>query len=270
MKKLLLCLFVTASPLLAQDPHGHLHIGAAGINQNDALIFSDGAFFSVATNYVKTLVFTNGGRYANLYNGNITFTGLAATEPRGGPEDFAAALGSQLHAQLVSVDGPSGGEFAFWENGANTPTIRLASGMTGTNTFLVSENDGSPGSDPYGHFHGRRFTASKPGIYTVGFRAFDFSTNGVDGGPIHQPSGVVKIYFQAGVNIKNVAPAGTHSRVTYSAPAGKSWVLESSTSIAPNAIWTSISSTNTGDDYFHEVTDNSPVTGNRFYRLRGF
>src|SRR6187431_3275215 len=107
MKKLLLCLaLLSASPLLAQDAHGHLHIGAVGLNQNTGLLFTDGDFFSVATNYVKTLVFTNGGQYANLYNGNITFTGLAATEARGGPEDNAAALGSQLHAQLVSVEGP--------------------------------------------------------------------------------------------------------------------------------------------------------------------
>ena len=159
--------------------------------------------------------------------------------------------------------------FAFWENGANNPTISLASGLTGTNTWLVSTNDGSPGSDPYGHYHGRRFTASKPGIYTVGFRAFDFSTNGVGGGPIHTPSAVIKIYFQAGVNVKAIEPDGDSTRVTFSAPAGKSWTVEASNSIATNAIWNAISGSFPGDDYFHEITDDTPVTGSRYYRLKG-
>jgi hypothetical protein len=253
---------------LAQD-HGHLNIGAAGTNQNDALTFDNAAIFETATNYVKTLVFTNGGRYANLYNGNITFTGLAATEAHAGPEAGAAALGAQLHAQLVSVAGPVGGVFAFWESGANSPTISLASGAPGTNTWLVSENDGSPGSDPYGHFHGRRFTVNKPGIYAVGFRAFDFSSNGAGGGPIHTPSQLIKIYFQAGVNIKSIEPGGNHTRITFAAPIGKTWVLETSDSPASGALWNTVGDPIPGDDYFHTVTNIAPVVGNRYYRAKG-
>jgi len=270
MKRFLVGFSLVISPLAQAQDHGHLNIGAVGTTQNDPLIFANRDIFETAANYVKTLTFTNGGPYAGYYQGNITLTGLAVTEAHAGPEDFAAALGTQLHAQLVAVTGPAGGVFSFWETGATSPTISLASGSTGTNTFRISENDGSPGSDPYGHIHGRRFTATKPGIYTVSFRAFDYSTNGVGGGPIHTPSSVVQIYFQAGVNLKAIEPVGDHTLVTFSAPIGKSWVVVASDSAATNAVWNAISAPIVGDDYFHEITDESPVAGNRFYRIRGF
>lgn len=270
MKSILIGLsFIVSLGACAQD-HGHLNIGAASTAQNDPLIFANRDIFETATNYVKTLTLATNGAYAGYYQGNITLTGLAATPAHAGPEAFAAALGSQLHAQLVAVTGPTGGVFSFWESGAPAPTISLASGATGTNTFRVSENDGSPGSDPYGHIHGRRFTATKPGIYTVSFRAFDFSTNGGGGAPIHSPSSVVQIYFQAGVNLKSIEPDVDHTHVTFAAPIGKTWVVEASDSSATNAVWTTISAPQAGDDYFHEITDETPVAGSRFYRARGF
>jgi hypothetical protein len=270
MKKLLIALSLFVSLLGPAQDHGHLNLGATGLTQNDPLSFANRDIFETTANYVKTLTLATNGAYAGYYQGNITFTGLAATEAHAGPEDFAAALGTQIHVQLVAVTGPPGGVFSFWESGATTPTISLASGSTGTNTFRISENDGSPDSDPYGHIHGRRFTATKPGIYTASFRAFDFSTNGASGGPLHTPSSLVSIYFQAGVNLKSIAPAGDQTRITFAAPVGKSWVVEASDSVAPNAIWTPISTPIVGDDYFHEIHANRPVTENSFYRTRGF
>ncbi len=270
MKKLFVSLFsVISLTLLAQD-HGHLNVGSTGVNQNDPLTFDNADVFDTDTNYVKTLTLATSGAYVGYYQGNITFTALAATAAHAGPALNAPALGSRIFAQLVSVTGPAGGAFAFWETSATSPTISLACGTSGTNTWRVSENDGSPDSDPYGHIHGRRFTATKPGIYTVSFRAFDFSTNGVSGGPIHTPSGVVQIYFEAGVNIKEIEPDVDHTHVTFAAPVGKSWVVEASDTVATNAVWTTISAPVVGDDYFHEITDDEPVAGNRFYRTRGF
>ncbi|MGC3956618.1 MAG: hypothetical protein QM813_01175 [Verrucomicrobiota bacterium] len=236
MKKILVGLSLISSLVSQAQDHGHFNIGAISTAQNDPLIFANRDIFDTTTNYVKTLTFTNGGPYAGYYQGNITLTGLAATEAHAGPDDFAAALGTQIHAQLVAVAGPAGGAFAFWETGATSPTISLACGTTGTNTWRVSENDGSAGSDPYGHIHGRRFTATKPGIYTVSFRAFDFSTNGISGGPIHTPSDVVQVYFQAGVNIKSIALNADQTDITFSAPAGKAWVLDTSDNVATNAV----------------------------------
>jgi hypothetical protein len=270
MKTFIILLSLIVALAVQSQDHGHINIGSTGINQNDPLIFDNAAIFETATNYVKTLTLATSGAYAGYYQGSIAFTGLAATEPHAGPVANAAALGSQLHAQLVAVTGPAGGVFSLWDTGATNPTISLTAGSTGTNTWIISENDGSPGSDPYGHIHGRRFTATKPGIYTVSFRAVDFSTNGPGGTPIHTPSAVMQVYFQAGVNIKSIKPDVEHTYITFAAPLGKSWVVEASSSVESNAVWTTIGVPVVGDDYFHEITDDEPVTGNRFYRTRGF
>jgi hypothetical protein len=258
---------VSANFSHAQD-HGHLNVGATGTGQDAPLIFDNGAIFATSYNYVYTLNYTNGSRYAGYYQGNITLTALAATAAYAGPVPNAPALGSQIYAQLVSVDGPPGGVFGFWDAGATNPTIAVLTGTTSTNVWLLSENDDSPSSDPYGHIHGRRFTATLPGVYTVGFRALDWSTNGVGGGPIHKPSGVLRIYFQAGVNIKRIEPDLDHPHVQFSAPVGRSWVVEASDSMAPDATWTAISAPLDGDDLFHEVTDARAAEGRRFFRMK--
>ncbi len=252
----------------AQD-HGHLNVGAIGTNQNDALTFDEGEIFDIAANYVKTLVYTNTGSYAGFYVGNITLTGLAATSGHPAYSPNAAALGSWIFAELSSVEGPAGGAFAFWETGATSPTISVPCGATGTNIWRLSETSGAPGTDPYGHIHGRRFTATLPGIYMVGFRARDLSTNGASGGPIHLPSEELKIYFEAGVNIKSVEPATNQTYVTFAAPLGKSWTVEASDTLGPGANWTSVSLPTTGDDYFHKITDTNQIAPQRFYRTKG-
>ncbi len=254
-----------AESAIAQD-HGHLNIGAVGTNQNDQLIFDNGGIFETSYGYIKTLTYTNAFRYAGYYQGNITLTGLAGTPAHLGPVPNAAALGSQLFAQLVSVDGPPGGEFAFWENGATTPTISLTCGSTGTNVWRASENDGSPGTDPYGHFHGRRFTATKPGIYTVGLGALDLSTNGAGGGPIHTPSEVLKIYFQAGVNLASVARTGNVANVTFGGMANWDFMLQCSTNLSGND-WFDLGSI-PGADALQIISDTKATNGLRLYRVR--
>src|SRR5262249_1238865 len=130
-----------AASSLAAD-HGHLNVGAVGTAQNDPLDFDNGDLFTTDSGYVFTLIYTNGGTYAGYFQGNITLTVLAATPAHAGPVPGAPALGSWIFAQIVSVDGPPGGAFAFWESGATTPTISLASGNTGTNLYRLSESDG--------------------------------------------------------------------------------------------------------------------------------
>jgi hypothetical protein len=78
--------------------------------------------------------------------------------------------GDDLWIELVSVQGPAGGNFAFWEVGATTPTWSRAAGWDsaqgGIPSFAVIVNGD-------GHTHGRCFTMDKPGLYTVVFRAVD-------------------------------------------------------------------------------------------------
>lgn len=258
----LLALSVCTSRLAAQS-HGHLNIGAdAG-----ALVFENGDLFATNTGFVMTLNYTNGGTYTGYYQGNITLAVLAATAGHGGPVPGAPELGSYIYAQIVSVEGPAGGIFCFWDTGALSPTISVASGTTGaTNIFKVSENDGSPGTDPYGHIHGRRFTANKPGVYLVGFRAVDFSTNGVGGGALQTPSPVLQFYFQAGVNISSVTTAEATSAVTFGAPNGKTCTLQYLDGIGQTN-WVSGESV-VGADAFQTINDVAATNSARFYRVK--
>jgi hypothetical protein len=188
-------LLLTGGSALAQ--HGHLNAGATGQNQNDQLVWANGAIFAAESGYVNDLVFTDTGRYAGLFNGGITLTALSLTNA-GGP-----AAGSFLTAEIVSVLGPAGGQFAFWESedlgGGASPLFSILTGGTGLSyQFALSDASlgaGVAGQDPFGHIHGRRFTATTEGLYTVGFRVLDTSVNGAGGGAIHLPSEVLYINF---------------------------------------------------------------------------
>jgi len=77
------------------------------------------------------------------------------------------AGGADPQIEILSVSGPAGGSFAFWEVGAAAPTWRLLSGWTGTGAAFPVVVGGDR------HAHGRAFTMDRPGTYTVTFRAVD-------------------------------------------------------------------------------------------------
>jgi hypothetical protein len=267
--KMLAAIGMVATVSVAQAQHQHLNVGAASQNQNAPLIWANGADFADVNGYVNTMSLSNSGRFAGFYNGNITLTGLAATSDKGGPDPQAAALGSVLQFKMACLSGPAGGNFGFWDVGSTAPSLSLASGQSSTNLWRLSENDGSAGTDPYGHIHGRRFSATKPGIYLLGFTAVDTSTNGTAGGPIHSASVQLRVYFEAGVNIRTVQVKPTGTRINFAAPANFSWQAYASPTAQANAIWVPVGTPVTGDDYFHDVTDIVTGQGARFYRIIG-
>ncbi len=248
--------------------HGHLEIGAASTNQNAPLIFANGSIFATESSYIKTLNYTNSGRYAGFYEGNITLTVRAATQDYAGPEADHPALGAHVYAQIVSVEGPTGGVLGWWEALANSPTISVLTGTTSSNTFRVSSTDGSPLADPFGHIHGRRFTATLPGIYKVTFKAFDVSTNGVGGDPIHTPSAPVTIYFQAGINIASIERNGTTSEVRFGSVANRTFALEYKDFLS-GTNWTQTGNEVVGNDLLQSLTDTN-ANPTRFYRIKRF
>ncbi|MFZ9856619.1 MAG: hypothetical protein ACO3I0_16020, partial [Limisphaerales bacterium] len=147
-------------------------------------------------------------------------------------------------------------------------TFRVPTGTTnGISSFLISENDGSPGSDPYGHIHGRAFTATLPGLYTVGFRLRDVSTNGPGGGPLHSPSAVMRMYFQAGPVIESLEMTPSGLRAFFRSAPGVTNVLEATDSLGP-AVWIPIGTGIRGNTTLQSLTDPDPSVGSRFYRLR--
>ena len=124
----------------------------------------------------------------------------------------APALGSFVRVKITSVTGPENGSFGFWEEDALSPTYSVKTG-SGLSTPLWDLSDavkgaGTVGGDPFGHLHGRHFTADAAGLYTVGFQLFDTSVNGLGGGGIHAPSDVLYINFLAVPEPSALALAG--------------------------------------------------------------
>jgi len=234
-------------------------------------VWVNGADFVANSGYVKTLEYTNAGRFAGSYQGGITPTALPATATNSGPDPAAAAFGSFLQFSLSCLSGPVGGAFAFRDTGATNPSVSLSPGQTSTNLWRLSEGAGAPGADPCGHLHGRRFTATKPGIYKVGFTAYDTSTNGTGGGPIHAPSFEVPIQFQAGVTIASIEPDVAEGRVRlrFGAWAGFSWQVESRDVLVGSGVWEPVGVPIAGNDLFIETIHQSPQGQQRIYRVTG-
>ena len=157
-------------PITALAQHGHLNVGATGLNQNDKLIWANGSIFASTSGFVRTMIYTNGGRFSNTYNQNISLTALATTIANGGPIPNAPAPGSFVIAEIVSVTGPEGGAFQFWETNSpdGQPGLSIPVGTAnGTAAFDLSDKTkgaGSAGGDPFGHIHSRRMAVTKPGL----------------------------------------------------------------------------------------------------------
>ena len=259
-----------ASNLAAAD-HGHLNAGAAGTNQDDALLWANGADFVASAGYVKTLSFTNGGTYAGYYQQNITLTALPTTAAHAGPDPLAPAPGSFIAARMACLEAPVDGKFSFWEAGATSPTITVGAGDASTNRWILSQNNGVPGTDPYGHIHGRRFTGSKPGLYKIAFQAVDVSTNGAHGGPLHTPSEELPVYFQAGFNLVSIEPdyEEGHVHIRFAAQLGWTWQVEFLDPLNPAAGWRPAGSSLIGDDVFVETVHEGDPGEHRLYRVGG-
>jgi hypothetical protein len=274
MKKIILNLLAVAGAIAfvyqAQaQGHYHLYVGAVGTNQNDQLFFDD-TTLTPTDSFVSTLNYTNAGVYAGYYQpGGLTIAVLAQTPANAGPVPNAPALGSWIFVRVVSVQGPPGGEFSFWDTNATSPTFVVPVGTTdGTNSYRAGMNDGSPGSDPYGHIHGRAFNVNQPGLYTIGFQTFDNSTNGAGGGPIQSPSNVYYFRWQAGITITSLAVTNHTATATFGATGGDSFVLQYNDDLT-STNWQTIDGSVDGDDHFHFITDNNATNSARFYRVVG-
>ncbi len=278
-------LLATAAISATLNAHEHLAAGANSITPGSPLIFVNAADYAAGSGYVFALdMGAPGGPYDRSYvTGDLAFVALAATPPFGGPETQAAAIGSHIEVVLETVEGPTGAKLGFWETQADgvdstNLTWTVSTGLTnGTNHIVVSETDGSPGSDPYGHLHGRIYSVDQPGLYRVGFRYVDTSTNGLAGAPIHTPSDRFYLNFQADLTIAGLAVTIAGVNLTFAAPSNipdedptatpASYQLESTPDLGPSSHWQPMGDAVLGDDHLHILT--LPLTGpTGFYRLR--
>ena len=263
--------------------HEHLAAGANSTAPGSPLIFVNAADYATNSGYVFNLgADAPGSPYDGwYYTADLVFVALAATPAYGGPEAQAAALGSHIEIVLETFSGPQGSTLGFWEtqqNGVDSTNLTwtVPVGLTnGTNHIVVSETDGSPSVDPYGHIHGRIYSVDKAGLYTVGFRYVDASTNGPGGGPIQTPSERFYLYFQADVTIAAIGPATNGVNLTFGAPSNlpdtgtapaTNYQIESTPKLGPSANWQPATDVVVGDDHMHVIT--VPMTNNSaFYRL---
>ena len=261
-------------PRLLCAQHIHINAGAVNTTQDAQLYFVNGYGYGTNAGYDVYLTYTKTGSFSNLYQGaGLTFTALASTPDNGGPAFGHAADGAYLQLQFVSVTGPQNGAFSVWEQDAGNPAVSnplftIPVGTTnGANHFNLSESDGSPGSDPYGHMHGRTFAASVPGLYTLGVKIIDTSANGTDGGPIHTPSEIFYLYFQAGLTISSPTKTMNSFTATFGTKIGATYFVEVSTNLA-STNWTTLAGPFTGNNYLQTFTDSNATNNFRTYRIK--
>jgi hypothetical protein len=138
--------------------HDHLAAGATTNTPGATLIFQNDGVYGGDTGFVLNLTAgtTNDAYLGWYYTDDLVFIALAVTPDNGGPEPGAAALGTYVQVKLLSIEGPVGATFGFWEtaqNGVDSTNLTWTLPVpfhNGTNLIHVSESDGSPGSDPNG------------------------------------------------------------------------------------------------------------------------
>jgi hypothetical protein len=253
----------------AQD-HGHLYISARTQQHGSPLYFDNANIFEMPSGYVKTLLLNTNpaSRYLGRYDGNITITPRSTNTLRGadyGPD--AALPGSVIHVQFTRVDGPAGGAFEFWENTGTEPALSIPVGQGVTNLIKVSQSTGAPGDDPWGHIHGRRFTATVPGLYFVTVRAHDLSTNGLAGAPNHTPGPAMIIACQADFAIASIARTNNVATVKFGTALTHDFTVQANTNLLSSNTWVNISAKLRGTDYFQTVQDPNATHATKFYRV---
>jgi hypothetical protein len=270
---LLACLLLFGFSPRGHAQHSHVNAGAPGSAAGAQLYFATGDGFSTNSGYVVNLTKVETGPYAGYHHGAISFTALPSTGDFGGPALNHAAPGAHLELRVISASGPAGGEFAFWESDGESDATALTFGVpvgetAGTNQFRLSETDGSPGVDPYGHIHGRKFTATLPGLYTVGFQILDTSANGANGGPLHPPSELFALHFQAGVTIATITPGSEAISLKFATQTGQTYFVEMSTDLASPTSWQTVAGPLAGNNHLLTVAGLPATTNAAWFRLR--
>lgn len=163
-----------------------------------------------------------------------------------------------VQIRLLSVSGPAGGSFSFWEAGAMVPTWTRPSGWSvgPGDQPTVSASEDSTG---YGHIHGRAFGFTTAGDYEVTFQAVDALGNHAAGLPFVVRFTVIQPPQLA------IRMEGSSIRLAFTGRANLIYDLQSSSTLAPGS-WTTIDTL----DGTGSVVEWTEPLGNRarvFYRL---
>jgi hypothetical protein len=239
-------LFCTA--LSVVHAHEHVEVGRVSPSSNQLAISGPSQQLAL---YVPLREFFSG--YLPQFPGGwhaceLTFT----TEVNA----LYEAVGANPRIEIVSVQGPAGGNFAFWEVGAVAPTWLRAAGWTGTGaTFPVILNGDN-------HAHGRAFTMDKAGTYSVTFRAVDMAGK-------FTPSANKTITFTAQQPPKlSIGMVGLDVSLAFTSRPNLTYDLQVCTDLA-SGIWTGVELHTFIDGYGDVKNMSDPVAGRprAFYRL---
>jgi hypothetical protein len=210
----------------------------------------------------------------------FTFSALSDGQEQAGDIDHAAT-GAYIWMEILSVTGPPGAKFGFWETGRSaafdTPSVSFTTNApTGNHAFVISGGYDAADQDPHGHFHGRAWTADRPGDYRVTYRLVDLSTSGPGGGPWHLPSDPFTFHFQAGPDFtpKGTLMPGTGFILTWASQMGirdpfqpgVEFKVMRSTDPA-SGVWSEIGAVTGTTAATATFTDGAPPPQKAFYRL---
>jgi hypothetical protein len=252
---------------LAEPPT--FQFGAVDQTNGAPLRFINAADWTTNSLAVVNLHYTNAGHCASQYSCALPLLAVPATAQNGGPAPSHAALGSCVELECVSLTGPEGGRVAFWQPGETQPLFQLAVGESGSaHRVCLSQNPGGPEADPYGQLSGRHFAASSPGLYCLGLRLVDSSTNGAAGGPIHAPSEIYYVYLQAGYRVHALTRSGSKLTAQFGGEPGKTFYLEHSAALDPWAAWKTVAGPLSGAARLQTLSDPGASSEAGFFRLR--
>lgn len=163
--------------------------------------------------------------------------------------------------EIVSVSGPPGGNFAFWEVGARSPTWSRQAGWSSAQGAAPSFNVMLDGDN---HVHGRCFTMDRPGVYTVTFRA-------VATGSGFTPSVNKTITFRAQQPPQlSITKSGSNVQLSFTNRYGFPCDLQVSTNLATGS-WTNVPGhefmIGTGARTNLTLTNGASANPSAFYRL---
>lgn len=270
--------------LKAGAQHAHIYGGAYEHDAGSPLVFPNGYLWdtnSYSGVYPACIFMVkddpNVPLYPGLYQSDVSWTSLPATIFTGGPSLYAAELGSFLEMIVRSVQGPPGGAIGLWQENDEfepTATRNLFSIPVGTvnstHRFNLTQSpeEGGWENDPYGHIHGRRFTANKPGLYTVGVQLIDTSSAGPGGSPNHSPSDTNYFYFQAGLVVEILKKTNHTAVLRFGLQGFKDYYLEASTNLIGTNWMTVAREAGASHSDLHTLVDTNATNAVRFYRIR--
>jgi hypothetical protein len=159
MKKLLI-----PALILTAWAHAHDHVEVGQSSQDPSQLGLDGPGYQLALFVPQGEPFS--GYAPDFPGGYFAFELTFTTEVN----VLDSAGGSDPVIELISVTGPTGAFFSFWESGSTIPTWSRSSGWNQTETDRPAFPVILGGET---HAHGRIFTADQPGDYQIVFRARD-------------------------------------------------------------------------------------------------